>query len=170
MQQTLLALLALMMVTVFNFNQMQANVRNEQQVVRAEMRQMAVGVAMQTMEVIRARAFDDATVGLDDDTITTASTFSTTFPSGNDCAAFGGSDTCDDVDDFDEMVTATVPFKTPEFEVDFNVDVEVDYVDSNMDPTGGPTYGKQVTVLVQDAGSDPFLHEPIRFSEVLTYH
>ena len=170
MQQTLLALLALMMATFFNFNQMKTNLQNQRQVIRAEMEQMALGVGMQTMEVIRARAFDDATVGSTDGKITDPTEFTASFDGGNDCQAFGGDDTCDSVEDFDEMVPATVTFETPEFDMGFDVKVEVRYVDANMQVVPGPTFRKEVVIRVQDVGSEPFLTEPIRFSEVLTYY
>jgi len=58
MQQTLLSLLALLIVTLLSFSQQQAGIQSQQQTVRAELEQMALGVAMQTMEVVRARDFD----------------------------------------------------------------------------------------------------------------
>lgn len=170
MQQTLLALLALMMATFLNFNQMKTELQKQRQVVRAEMEQMALGVGMQTMEVIRARAFDEATVGKTADRITDPSTFRSSFGGGMSCEAFGGDQTCDSVGDFHEMTPATETFETPEFDMEFTVEVEVRYVDASMQVTGGPTFRKEVVVHVQDAGDDPFLSEPIRFSEVLSYY
>ncbi len=169
MQQTLLALLALMMATFFNFNQMQTELQKQRQVIRAEMEQMALGVGMQTMEVIRARAYDDATVGATSK-ITDPTEFVDSFVEGKDCQAFGGSQTCDSVGDFDEMVPATVMFETPEFDMGFVVEVEVRYVNASMEVVAGPTFRKEVVISVQDAGDDPFLPEPIQFSEVLTYY
>lgn len=170
MQQTLLALLALMIATFFNYSQMQANLRNQQQVVRAEMEQMALGVAMQSLEVVRARAFDEATVGETEDVIDTVNDLTEVFPERNHCAAFGGNDTCDDVDDFNEMVPATVPFETQEIDVDFTVNIDVRYVNESMEEVTTPTYRKEVIVRVQDDGDDPYLHRPIRYAEVLTYY
>lgn len=170
MQQTLLAMLALMMVTFLNFSQMQSSLQNQKQVIRSEMEQMALGVAMQTMEVVRARAFDAATVGDDEDNISSVHDFTDSFTTGRDCEAFGGADTCDDVDDFHEMVPATVPFETPEFSMQFKVEIEVRYVNEDMVEVAGPTYRKEVIIKVQDEREDSFLHEPITYSEVLTYY
>lgn len=173
MQQTLLALVALLIATLLSFNQKQALVQNQSQVVRAEVEQMAIGVAAQTMQVIRARAFDAATAGVPSDSLVPTSEFSSfPFTTGNDCEAFGGTDTCDDVDDFHEMVTATIPFQVPSGTFDFDVDAEVRYVDEDLQPTGGSrTSRKKVILKVQDAPSsgEPRLPEPIQYSEVISY-
>ncbi|WP_263786614.1 hypothetical protein [Salinibacter grassmerensis] len=170
MQQTLLALLALMMATFFNFNQMKTELQKQRQVIRSEMEQMALGVGMQTMEVIRARAFDEATVGGTKNRITNPAKFRSSFGGGMDCQAFGGDQPCDSVGDFHEMVPSTETFETPEFDMGFTVEVEVRYLDASMQEVPGPTFRKEVVVYVQDAGDDPFLTEPIRFSEVLSYY
>ncbi|WP_103021308.1 hypothetical protein [Salinibacter altiplanensis] len=170
MQQTLLALLALMMATFFNFNQMQTELQKQRQVVRSEMEQMALGVSMQTMEVIRARAFDEATVGGTKERITDPSKFKNSFETGMACQAFGGSQTCDSVGDFHDMKPSTETFETPEFDMEFTVEVEVHYVDASMQEVAGPTFRKEVVIYIQDAGDDPFLTDPIRFSEVLSYY
>jgi len=173
MQQTLLALLALMLATFFNFNQMKAELQNQRQVVRSEMEQMALGVGMQTMEVIRARAFDEATLGGTEDRITDPTEFRSSFGGGKDCKAFNednSGQSCDSVGDFHKMTPSTVAFETPEFDMEFTVEVEVRYVNPSMQVLPGPTFRKEVVVRVQDAGDDPFLAEPIRFSEVLSYY
>jgi len=172
MQQTLLALLALMIATMLSLSQMQSDLQDQNQVVQAEMKEMAIGVATQTLEVIRARAFDDKTIGVSKSDITNpvADLTKPPFSQGNDCAAFGGSDTCDDVDDFHKMETAVVPFEASEFEVKFNVDARVRYVDANQDSSGTPTFRKEVILTIQDKGKDPHIRKPITFSEVITFH
>jgi hypothetical protein len=169
MQQTLLAILALMTVTYFNFNQMRSEFQHEQNVIKGEMEQMAVGVGMQTLEVIRARSFDEATVGKEEQ-IKDSDKFRTSFGSGRNCEAFGGSDKCDSVGDFHQMEPAIVPFKTPEFDLDFKVEVEVHYVDPSLNKVNYPTFRKEVLIKVQDEEKNPFLDDPIKFSEVLTYY
>jgi len=176
MQQTLLALVALMTVTFLNFNQMQSKLHHQREVVRSEMEGMAASVALQTIEVIRTRAFDAKTEGMSKDDIDGPGAFTDwEFTSGNRCEVFvpddeeGGVE-CNDVDDFHEMETATISFKTPEFEVQFNVDVKVRYVNKAMKSVDYPTYRKKVIVMVQDKGDDPYLPSPIRFSEVLTFY
>lgn len=173
MQQTLLALLALMTASFLSFSQMQAIVKSEQEMVRTELEEMATGIAMQSMEVIRARAFDDALVDVPSDSSVSVSDFTAMpFTSGNDCEAFGGTDECDDVDDFHEMQPATVPFEIPDDQIDFRVEVEVSYVDASMQPTSSKTIRKEVTIRVQDIQSDgtPVLDRPIVFSETLAYN
>lgn len=174
MQQTLLALVAMLIATFLSFNQKQATVQNQSQVVRAEMEQMALGVANQTMQVIRARAFDEATVGLPPDSVVATSDLeSTSSIQGSvfDCAALGGTDTCDDIDDF-HGDTATVPFTFPTGRFDFKVDIQVRYVTADLQPTGGATSTrKQILLEVQDHPSSgkPRLPAPITYSEVVSY-
>lgn len=173
MQQTLLALLALMTASFLSFSQMNAIVKSEREMVRSELEEMATGIAMQSMEVVRARAFDDAVVGIPADSSLSVSEFtSSPFSSGNHCQPFGGSDVCDDIDDFHEMVPATVPFTLPDDHIDFKVEIEVRYVDSAMLPTTGPTTRKEVIIYVQDippSGGEVMLKRPIQFSETLAY-
>lgn len=174
MQQTLLALLALMTASFLSFSQMNAIVKSEREMVRSELEEMATGIAMQSMEVVRARAFDDALIGIPADSSLDASNFTAgPFTPGNECKSFGGTDLCNDIDDFHEMVPATVPFTLPSDQIDFKVEVRVRYVDNAMLPTGGtPTIRKEVTIYVQDippTGGDVMLKEPIEFSETLAY-
>lgn len=185
MRQTLLALAALMTATFLNYSQMRARLQEQGQVVRSEIEQMALGVAMETMEVVRTRAFDENLEGEvtnPEDELTDPGSF----PEGYNCEAFGGDDKCDDLDDFNEMKTAieTFEFRTPEGkqEIKFNVDIEVRYVDDEMEAcvgddqkwpacaSVGPTFRKEVIVKVQDRGETPYLHKPIRFAEVITYN
>lgn len=176
MQQTLLAMLALMTVTFLNFNQTQSKLHHQKEVVRSEMKGMAASVALQTIEVIRSRAFDAKTVDVSKDEIDGPGDFSDwDFTTGNRCKVFvpddeSGGVECNDVDDFHKMETATIPFKTPRFEVQFNVDVEVHYVNESLQPVDQRTYRKKVIVKVQDKGEDPHIPEPIQFSEVLTFY
>jgi len=171
MQQTLLALLALMVVTLFSLTQMQSRLQDQREVFQSEMKEMAIGVATQTLEVVRARAFDENTIGVPKDSITSPSALtSPPFDTGKHCKAFGGPDTCDDIDDFHEMKPAIVPFQAPDFTVDFKVRAKVRYVDASLNPVSTPTFRKEVVFKIQDTGSDPYIKEPITFSEVLTYN
>jgi hypothetical protein len=171
MQQTLLALLALMVATLLSLTQMQSRLQDQREVYQSEMKEMAIGVATQTLEVVRARAFDENTIGVPQDSITSPSALtSPPFTSGKHCKAFGGSDMCDDVDDFHEMKPAIVPFEGPDFTVDFKVRAKVRYVNASLNPVSTPTFRKEVVFKVQDTGPDPYIKEPITFSEVLTYN
>ncbi len=169
MNQTLLSLAGLLIVTLLSFAQQQTALRAQQQAVRGQVRQMAVGVAKQSMEVVRARAFDNATVA------GTPSVSNLTrpgnFPSGKDCRAFGGSDRCDAIEDFHEMAPGADTVSVPNGTFRFEIEIDVHYVDSNMKRTTSRTERKEVTVRVRDnRGSDsPLLPQPIVFSEVMGY-
>lgn len=173
MRQTLLALAALLIAMLLSFNQKQATLNGQEQVVRAELEQMALGVARQATEMIRARAFDGATVGVPSDSVVATNNFTAPpFPSGTDCQAFGGGTPCTDLDDFHQMNTATMSFDFPSGGMDMTVDVTVRYVNANLQPTGGATSRrKQIIVRVQDAPSStsPRLPEPIEYSAVVSY-
>lgn len=170
MHQTLLSLAGLLIITLLSFSQQQTALRAQQQAVRAEVRQMAVGMAKQTMEVVRARAFDNASVS---GTPPVAQlTASGNFPSGNDCRAFGGSDRCDAIEDFHEMTPATDTVSVVDGAFRFKIEIDVHYVDSNMDRTTGKTERKEVTIRVQDnrgASTSPRLARPVIFTEVMGY-
>jgi hypothetical protein len=199
MQQTLLSLLALLLVTLLSFNQQQASIQSQQQIVRAEMEQMALGVAMQTMEVIRAREFDAKTEIyseseiLDDpsDKLTSEKDFGKKYQGKDEddkeieydgsaeCIIYPGnsSDLCSFVEEYDGRKT-TVPFylgeNKDEEEEDFQffVEITVEYVNDNFEPTGGDrTLQKKVNIFVRDNPSvgSPRLPEQIRYSEVFSY-
>jgi hypothetical protein len=170
MPQTLLSLAGLLIVTLLSFSQQQANLRSQQEAVRAEMQQMAIGVAKQSMEVVRARAFDDKSVS--GNPSVSDLTQPGNFPTGKDCRAFGGSDPCDAIEDFHEMVPATDSVSIPGGSFAFEVDIEVHYVDTDMNRTNSRTGRKEVTIRVQDGpgpDTDPRLNKPITFTEVLGY-
>lgn len=195
MQQTLLSLLALLIVTLLSFSQQQSSIQGQQQAFRAEIEQMALGVAMQTMEVVRARAFDKAVQGLPTDEYADPTEDNFACKDGDTCDVddgdesndFGGEGNCQihpdsggencDVIEAFHGTTGEVPFEIPEGAFAFNVDIEVHYVCDTLERAseGGctpPTSRKEVVVLVQDVGANgasPRLHRPIQYSEVLTY-
>lgn len=171
MPQTLLSLAGLLIVTLLSFSQQQTHLRSQQEAVRAELQQMAIGVAKQSMEVVRARAFDNKSVS--GSPSVSNLTHPQNFPAGKDCQAFGGSDPCDAIEDFHEMVPATDSVSIPGAAFAFEVDIEVHYVDASMNrTTSNRTERKEVTIRVQDdpgSDADPRLSEPIMFTEVLGY-
>lgn len=181
MQQTLLALLALLIVMLLNFSQMQASVRGQQHDIGAEYQQMALGVSMQTMELIRSRAYDAATLGLPEGAYATTSDFAaeSEFGISGDCQLHpsGGGSDCASVDDF-HGTQGPVPYALAEDSVQFEVTVEVYYLCANLErasETGtcsSPTHRKEVVVSTQDLvpdGESPRLFEPIRYTEVIAY-
>ena len=173
MRQTLLVFLALMVATYLDYGQKRTYVRGQQDMVRAELQRAATGVVMEAMEVVYARAFDAATVGVPADSNVSVSDFAPgPFSGGADCAAFGGGTACDAVEDFHNMVPATREMPTPGGTLTFRVEVEVHYVDASMQRTGGSrTRWKEVTISVQDVqpGGGSVLSAPITFTEIHAY-
>ncbi len=180
MPQTLLAFVAIMLVTTYTLNVQQQYVFNQQRDVTREIEEMAGSVALEVMEVIRARPFDQAVVdGAVTGTLEDLDLFSFVnatdhFTPGQGCSVFGaGVDLCDDIDDFHKMQTALIPFAMGVDTVYFNVDVEVYYVDENLERFDGRTFSKAVTVTVEDTwpGSDlePYLAQPVQLSRIFSY-
>ena len=170
MPQTLLSIAGLLIVTLLSFSQQQANINIQQTAIRAEMQQMAIGVAKQSMEVVRARAFDNAAVSGEPSVSNLTSPDN--FPTGKACQAFGGGDTCDAIEDFHEMTPGTDSVSVPGGTFAFEIEIEVHYVKANLNRTSSRTERKEVTIRVQDdqaANQEPLLREPITFTEVLGY-
>lgn len=199
MQQTLLSLLALLIATLLSFNQQQASIRSQQQAVRAEMEMMALGVAMQTMEVVRARDFD---AGMDEhsrreiiddpkSTLTDISNFGKKYEKSENeysnsvkCKIYykNSGSKCDFIEEFDGT-KGVVPFRLEKDEdFPFSVTIEVRYVDDDLDPPTDDdfdppyppsvkTLQKEVVISVQDdpPNGSPRLPEPIRYSQVISY-
>lgn len=183
MQQTLLALLALLIATFLNFNQMQADIHSQRQTVNAEVQQMALGIAMQTMEVVRARAFDAATVGIPEGEYVDPSGFALKsegeFGVSGDCKLYSGGSgvDCSTIEEF-HGTTGDVPFQLAGSSFPLNVKIEVYYVCSNLERASDsgecsePTPRKEVVIRVQDSqpdGEPHRLHKRITYSEVITY-
>jgi type II secretory pathway component PulJ len=181
MQQTLLAFLALLIATLLSFSQQQSSVQNQRQVVRAELQQMALGVAMQTMEMVRARAFDAAVKGgsSNPSNFTAEANFGDVSACRPVVSARNDSPACDTIEDFHVCQVGSCENDLPgnsystDFELPggdrfpFDVAVTVRYVDSDFQPTSGPQAQKQVIVWVQDENDR--LARPIRYSEVIAY-
>ncbi len=180
MSQTLMAMLALAVVTTFAMNVQQKHMHVQRTTIQREIAEMAASSALEAMEIIRAREFDQAVVnGTATGSVADLALFSYEgstdhFQTGRACKVFGtGTDVCDDVDDFHKMQTATRPFVMGSDTIFFHIDVEVFYVDDTFQRYNGRTFHKQVTVRVQDAWPDssrsPFLLIPITLSRVVSY-
>ena len=181
MQQTFLALAALMTVLFLNHGQLQSEFTHQRQVIKSEMEGMGGAVALEALEIVRSRAFDENVIDEPKSEVDAPGDFtSPDFETGHYCKVFaskedgedesGDAVACRDIDDFHRMDTSTIPFKTPQFKLGFKVNIEVQYVNENLEPVNKKTYRKMVTVRVQDKGEDPYLHEPIELSEVITFH
>jgi hypothetical protein len=198
MQQTLLALLGLLIVTLLSFSQQQADVRSQQQAIRAEYQQMALGVAKQSIEAIRAREYFDRAVRIyDDPDVEDFTKESDSEWGGDDCIRQnefvsnpdGGHD-CTAIEDFhdetmamenaDGLIVLPMPGGTVRFEVEFEVHYAEEDGSKIARASSGPTGMKEVTVRVQDCqdqdssnsdscDGEPLLPQPIVFSEVFSY-
>ena len=189
MQQTLLSLVALLIATFLSFSQQQADIRSQQQAMRAEMEMMALGVAMQTMEVVRARKFDAATHGStkdeilsDNNLLANTSNFGKEYNKEDgkyvvkeDCKLYaeGSGSNCSFIEEY-HGTTGTVPFLFGKNDnLSFSVEIEIRYVDDSFVPTGDTKkLQKEVIIYVQDDPSgdqSPRLPNRIRYSQVLTY-
>lgn len=186
MPQTILTILALMITIGFSLSTQRQVIDTERKMVANEMEVMAAGIALESMEKIRTRAFDNAVVE-DPHTVHSKGNFSYKTPTdhfstGNTCKVFhgGAGDGCEDLDDYHKMTPATVSFKIGEdkhgndIAVPFTVKVEVQYVDESLArSTSGPTYQKEVQVFVQDqpqGGAPSYLRRPIHLSRTYAYN
>ncbi len=150
---------------------------NQRDIAR-EMEEMASSIAIETMEVIRTRDFDQAVSdsttigGASDIGLFTYNNNEDHFPTGKACSVFGtGTADCDDVDDFHKMITATRPFAMGDDTLTFMVDVEVNYVNDSAQKALHRTANKEVTIMVQDFSADSthFIPQPVKLQRVLAY-
>lgn len=168
----------MMIVAMYSLNTQRYEMLVQNRDIRREMEEMAGSIALETIEIIRTREFDQAVV----DSAVTGSLADLAlfefvgtenqFATGNQCAVFGtGSFDCDDIDDFHEMATATRPFVLGNDTVWFAVDVDVRYVTDALAPATFATSNKEVTIEVKDAWADgsSFIASPITLTRVLTY-
>ena len=198
MQQTLLSLLALLIVTLLSFSQQQASIRSQQQVIEREYRQMALGVAKQSIEAIRAREYFDGVLETDPDAEVEDFSIESSWDDKNKNCIQPKEDgkitgACTAIEDFHDDGTlemnnfdGTIAVQIPDHTLLFQVEVEVHYAEESGDElvrndSGTPTRLKEVTVRVQDCPDDnpsdgnlscegePVLNRPIVFSEVIGY-
>ena len=155
MRQTMIGLLALMTAMLLSLNVNRTSLSAKMQVIDNEMETIAGGVALEVLDYVGTKDFDEATAGVEitDPNDLTALPFSTgqTY------------DQADDIDDFHQIQTHTLP----EFDFDFEIDIAVEYVNEN-DPevtASQPTFAKKVTVTV----NNDLLQSPVYLSQVYTY-
>jgi len=155
MRQTMMGLLALMTAMLLSLNVNRTSLSAKVQVIDNEMETIAGGVALEVLDYVGTKSFDaaTATAEVEDPQDLTALPFAT-----------GMSYTqADDIDDFHQIQTHSLP----EFEFDFEIDISVEYVDENVPEVTAtsPTFAKKVTVTV----SNEFLQAPVHLSQVYTY-
>ena len=174
----MLAFLAMIILGAHMLSSQRYEILVNQRDIQREMEEMAGSIALETMETIRTRDFDQAvsdslTQGLASDVaLFTFNNSSDHFPSGKACSVFGtGTDNCDDIDDFHNMQTALMPFAMGEDTLFFNVDIKVDYVTLTASKAAAQTTNKRVTINVQDYSADSthYIPTPIELKRVLSY-
>ena len=167
MSETMLALVALMVVVFFSFSQQRAVVRAEQEIASVELEVLANAIGSEMMQLIATQDFDDATIGADLQTVALADlTIASQFGDSLSCPAV-----CDDVDDFNNMKPDTTFFEVGRDEFDnpigfnFTVIAEVKYVDDAGVESLSPTWTKEVALFVDQAvigNEKKYLLQPIQ--------
>ncbi len=155
MRQTLMALLGLMIAMLLSLNVQRASLSAKAQVIDNEMETIASGVALEVLDYVGSKPFDAATAlgEVEEESELTTLPFSTGM----------SYEEADDIDDFHQIQTHSLP----EFEFDFDIDITVDYVDEN-DPevvATSQTFAKKVTVTINKG----YLESPVQLSQVYTY-
>ncbi len=167
MSETMLALIALMVVVFFSFSQQRAIVRAEQEIASVELEVLANAIGSEMMQLMTTQDFDDATIGVDLQTVALSDlTIVSQFGDSLSCPA-----ACDDIDDFNNMKPDTTFFEIGRDEADnpigfnFTVIAEVKYVDDAGVESSSPTWTKEVTLFVDQAvigNEKKYLLQPIQ--------
>ena len=172
MSQTLMAFLAMLIVSLLSFNQQRALLQAYDAMIDDELEVMASGVAMQAMEYIATQAFDD-NAPVSTPTALTMPPFETGQACPLGSATGGGYDVCDDLDDFHQMQWEQVPFALDADTLFFAVRAEVYYLDAALQRISTPSYTKEVVVTVRDwqgfSGARPLMRSPVRLSRTFSY-
>ena len=157
MNQTLLAILALSIATLFVFNSQQHFIISQQRYMTQEIYEIGSAITVEAMEVIGNQPFNaDSSFGNN----RAGEQFHDGGGGGGLLEVPGGPVICDDIDDFHNMPTAVRTFEVNGKEFNFTIDVEVTTFTEDGEA------GKEVTVEVQDYwdGESIFLDEPITLS------
>jgi len=143
MPQSLLAILALMIASLFSVSQQRNIIGNYENMIRSELEIMASGVALQVMEDIAGHPFDAATAAADfefdefslNDLALAPFAYDSTYSTAAYLEHFNGT-------------TTTVDFATSEGTVTFDISVDVHYIDDSKSETNNRTDAKEVVVNV----------------------
>ena len=167
MTETMLSLVALMVVVFFAFSQQRGIVQTQQEIASVELEVLANAIGSEMMQLIATQDFDDATIGVNLQTMALADlTIASQFGDSLSCPA-----ACDDVDDFNNMKPDTSFFEVGRDEADnpigfnFRIVAEVKYVDGAGVESLSPTWTKEVTLFVDQAllgNEKKYLLQPIQ--------
>lgn len=155
MQQTLLALVAILVFSYFALSQHTAKASTERVALTAEVEMAGARVARQRLANVLARRFDEADA--DEGRVRTSPTGLSTL--GPDTGETTEAD-YDDVDDVHGQPARTVTTEWMGSTLAFTDSVSVQYLDDDtLQPVVGPTLTKEVTVTVR-AVSQGFIGRP----------
>jgi hypothetical protein len=168
MPQTIGAFLAMLITSLLAINQQRAVLQSYEKMADDAMEVMSSGVALQCMDFISRKSFDDAVVG---GFVTDPSQLEDLpFGSNVACDMTGNGGACDDIDDFHQMSPDTLAFVARNGNmVEFTVTSEVFYVDQSLNPDSMvtyETYAKMIVVEVQDV--EGVMRSPSRLSRLIT--
>lgn len=175
MPQTLMAILAMMTVTLASLHQQRTLLESRRAMLDDEMEIMASGLALQTLEYIGTKSFDEATINA---VVTDTEDLRANFPTGRRCPLDPSNegapsyDTCDDLSDYNAMSWEMTPFAVQGDTLLFEVTADVGYVDASHTRTATQTFNKEVVVtvrqLVQD-GEQKLLRQPVAIARTYSY-
>ena len=147
MKQTLLAFLAVTLISLYSIHQRRSLMHAQNNVYAREIETVATDLALSKLAEISALAFDEQDVGTSGLIRTTTDSLTT----ANDLGPELGETVADfdDVDDYHGYQKLDVRRQLGEESFRFQMDVQVAYVDVSGAVTGVPTLVKQVTVQVR---------------------
>lgn len=158
MPQTTLAILAIMLTTFLALSQQRTVLRGYESMVDDEMETMGSGIALQVMEYVGTKAFDEETKDGDVSSTSDLSGSGSFGPgegSGTRCdvvppiSESGSYSSCDDLDDYHDMEWEEVPFPLRDDTVRFEVSVRVFYMNEDQERVTYQTNRKEVVVRVR---------------------
>lgn len=187
MQQTLLAVVGLMTVTLLSLNQHRSAIETRRAMLDDEMEVMASGLALQAMEYIGTKSFDEATKDHEGTASNpgrfsrigdSADNLSAIIPEDRTCTLLparegtGSYEACDDISDFNEMEWERMPFAMGVDTVHFEVTARVRYITEQREVlSSGTSKNKEVIVIVRQAGKDgvrKLLRQPISITRTFS--
>lgn len=183
MLQTIMAVLALFLVTFLAVSQRATTMRSYEAMIDNELEVMAGGIALEVMEEIQQLPFDEATVAAaygSGEPVSSRNDLSAlpnrTVPAdGLACTVGGGYNPCNDVSDYHMMqwYDFDFPVRGSDTPLTFQVTAEVDYVnESSLSSTGGTkTFAKEIRVYVRSPlgpEGTPYLGKDISIQRVMT--
>lgn len=175
MPQTLMAILAMMTVTLASVYQQRSLLESRRAMLDDELEVMASGMALQSLEYIGTKSFDEATVNA---VVTDETELTANFPNSKRCALEASKegapsyDTCDDLSDYNEMQWDVVPFVVQGDTLLFQVTADVGYLDASHNRTSTRTFNKEVVVTVRQLVNDgerSLLRQPVTLARTYSY-